>query len=210
MRKIDRLVSPAACLMADNISTDIISPSYLYLRPRSAYATGLFSPWRYNEDGSPNADFPLNQPGMGEAKILVTGPNFGCGSSREIAVWCLQDYGIDCVIGTSFGDIFFENALKSGLVAIKLAEADVERLVSVLQVSDQPVLVVDLTSQTIGMPDATAMPFAMDEFRRTAHIDGLDEIDIILRCLPDIESFQHRAHTETPWLLESTRPAIQS
>ena len=129
---ITQIQGTIACLMAENISTDVISPSELYLKPRSAYADGLFAPWRYLGDGSKDPEFVLNRPGFENTRILVTGPNFGCGSSREIAVWCLQDYGIECVIGESFGEIFFENAFKSGLLALELPAAQVAEMVAMV------------------------------------------------------------------------------
>ena len=200
MKSIARLTAIATNLPEANVSTDIISPSYLYLGPRSDYANGLFAPWRYGPDGQEAPDFPLNKPGHRNAQILLTGPNFGCGSSREIAVWCLQDYGIDCVIGESFADIFYENALKSGLVAIVLHPNDVARIAAALEAAKVPLLTVDLESRTIGLPDGTILDFEMDEVRRVSHIEGLDELDLLLRSAPEIDVFRARILAERPWM----------
>jgi 3-isopropylmalate/(R)-2-methylmalate dehydratase small subunit len=201
MKPISRLKGIAAVLPEDNVSTDIISPSELYLKPRSAYGPGLFSPWRYLPDGSENPDFPLNRPPHRGAAILIVGQNFGCGSSREIAVWALQDYGIECVIGPSFGEIFFENALKSGLVAVVLPEAEVAVLAAAVGKARQPIVAVDLVARRITAPAGDEIAFDIDPFRRTVYLEGIEEFDVILREEKAIDAYQARMAAEHPWLL---------
>jgi 3-isopropylmalate/(R)-2-methylmalate dehydratase small subunit len=201
MKAISRLEGIAAVLPEDNVSTDIISPSELYLKPRSAYGPGLFSPWRYLPDGSENPDFPLNRPPHRDATILMVGQNFGCGSSREIAVWALQDYGIECVIGPSFGEIFFENALKSGLVALVLPEAEVAMLAAAVGKSHQPIVCVDLVACRIASPDGDDIGFDIDPFRRAVYLEGAEEFDMILREEAAIDAYQTQMAAEHPWLL---------
>lgn len=207
MKKISQIEGTAACILAENISTDIISPSELYLKPRSAYGPGLFAPRRYLSDGSENSDFALNKPKHRDAKVLVCGPNFGCGSSREIAVWCLQDYGIECVIGASFAEIFFENALKSGLLAVTVSEAEVARIAGEVEHAANPICSVDLDACNIRLPSGASINFEIDPFRRTMHREGLEEIDLILKHETDITSFQRQSRQMRPWLLPAASPA---
>jgi 3-isopropylmalate/(R)-2-methylmalate dehydratase small subunit len=213
MKPIRKISGTAAALVADNVSTDIISPSELYLKPRSAYGPGLFAPWRYRADGSDNPDFVLNRPKHRGANVLVVGHNFGCGSSREIAVWCLQDYGIDCVIGPSFGDIFFDNALKSGLVAVLLDDASVAELARSVDEARVPAVTVDIEAGRITAPDGRDFFFDMDPFRRALHLEGLEEYDMILRESAAIDAYQAAIRAERPWLLpdrlEPARTAVE-
>jgi 3-isopropylmalate/(R)-2-methylmalate dehydratase small subunit len=202
MQKIARIQGIAAPLMAENISTDIISPSELYLKPRKAYGPGLFGPWRYRDDGSENHDFVLVRERFRNASILVTGRNFGCGSSRQIAVWCLQDYGVRCVIAPSFGDIFSENAFKSGLLVVELPAAEVGAIAAELEAEDNPAeLCVDLSENTVTTAAGRVIGFEIDAFRRAAYLEGLDEIDMILRQEAAIAGFQKRLFHDRPWVV---------
>ncbi|WP_342364048.1 3-isopropylmalate dehydratase small subunit [Terrarubrum flagellatum] len=200
MKKIERISGTAAPLLVDNISTDIISPSILLQSVNADLAGGLFGPWRYLREREENPDFVLNDQRFRSAKVLVTGKNFGCGSSREHAVWCLLRYGVQCVIAPSFGDIFYESAFKNGLVAVTLPEAEVESLARDLVEANAPQVEVDIRDLTINGPLSRVRRFALDASRRDALLDGLDEIDIILRQRSAIDDFQARAKIERPWL----------
>ncbi len=201
MDKIARIAGTAAPLTVDNITTDIISPGELYKTVKADFARGLFAPWRYRADGSDNPAFVLNTPRFRNARVLVAGKNFACGSSREIAVWCLQRYGIGCVIAPSFGEIFFENAFKSGLVAIEMAEHDVKTLSGELGMQDvEPHVTVDLEKCVIATPRGNRLSFEMDATRRMAFLEGLDELSMILREDAAIQAFQDEFRRSHPWL----------
>ena len=211
MEKISGIEGIAAPLMVANITTDMISPSSLYRTVNADFARGLFGPWRYREDGSDEPSFVLNQPRYRGTRILVAGNNFGCGSSREIAVWCLQRFGIRCVIASGFGEIFFENAFKNGLVAIELDEGTVTELAA--ELSDegrQPQMSVSIADRSITTPAGKMIPFELDETRRTALLAGLDELQILLREEPEIAAFQVRARAERPWLVPMPMPRATS
>lgn len=202
MKPISRIEGVAAPLPVDNISTDIISPSALLGSVNSDLAKGLFGPWRYREDGSDRPDFVLNQPRFAGAGILLAGRNFGCGSSREHAVWCLARFGIRAVIAPSFGEIFAENAFKNGLVTVTLPEDDMRRLCQQAQdASFAPAVTIDIETCRITAPDGGAVPFALEEFKRTALLEGLDELDIIRRESAAVARYQERVRAEQPWRL---------
>jgi 3-isopropylmalate/(R)-2-methylmalate dehydratase small subunit len=207
MQPVKRVEGTAAPLMVDNISTDVISPGSLYRTVNADFAGGLFGPWRYRDDGTNNAAFVLNQSRYRDTRILVAGRNFGCGSSREIAVWCLQRYGIACVIAPSFGEIFFENAGKNGLVTIELAEPDARDLAAELASDEHsPKVVVDLVAKTIVFPAGRKISFDIDDLRRAALLEGLDELQMILREETSIAGFQARARAEHPWRFATRLP----
>jgi 3-isopropylmalate/(R)-2-methylmalate dehydratase small subunit len=199
MDKISRITGIAAPLMVANISTDVISPGSVMASPKADFARGLFGPWRYDAEGDDNPAFVLNEPRYRGARILVAGRNFGCGSSREAAVWCLQRFGIGCVIAPSFASIFQENAFKNGLVAIALPEPAVRELARGLAVANAPVLDIDIAARTISGTGGT-IAFALDEARRIALLEGLDEVDLMLRDAALIDDFQATTRREQPWL----------
>jgi 3-isopropylmalate/(R)-2-methylmalate dehydratase small subunit len=208
MKPVKLIAGTTAPLMVDNISTDVISPGSLYRTVNADFARGLFGPWRYHDDGTDNPAFVLNQPRYRDARILVAGRNFGCGSSREIAVWCLQRYGIGCVLAPSFGEIFFENASKNGLVAIELAERHVDALAGELASDHHPPQVcVDLLTKTVTMPSGRKILFDMDDVRRTSLLEGLDELQMILREEANIADFQTRTRAQHPWRFATPLPA---
>lgn len=209
MDKIALIDGIAAPLLVDNVSTDIISPSELYLKPRSAYAAGLLGPWRYNADGADNPEFVLNRPRFAGASILVAGSNFGCGSSRQLAVWCLQDSGFRCVIAPSLGDIFSENSFKSGLLVVELPLAEVEAIAAELETATTPSMQVDLLNNRIVTPTGRVISFQIDPFRRKAYLEGLDELDMILREDKAIDAFQQRQRAVHAWVVPD-RPADTS
>lgn len=203
MKKIESIAGTAAALLVDNISTDIISPSILLQQVNTDLARGLFGPWRYDEAGEENPSFVLNQPRCRGARILLAGANFGSGSSREHAVWCLLRYGIECVIAPSFADIFYENAFKNGLVALRLPAETLATLAERLAAAPRPLLAIDLRTQSINLPDGDALRFELEASRREALLEGLDELDLILREEPAIAAFEARAQSERPWLYPS-------
>ena len=189
--KLEGVVAP---LDAVNVDTDMIIPAvYLKSIERTGFGKNLFDRYRYNEDGSENPDFMLNQDAYRNAKILVSGPNFGCGSSREHAPWALDDYGIRCVIAPSFADIFFNNCFKNGLLPLILPEEDVRRIID--RSKDNPgfQLTVDLEAQQVRDADEEiVVDFEVEEFRRYCLLNGLDDIGLTLQHEDAISAFEAR------------------
>ena len=189
--KLEGVVAP---LDAVNVDTDMIIPAvYLKSIERTGFGKNLFDRYRYNEDGSENPDFMLNQDAYRNARILVSGPNFGCGSSREHAPWALDDYGIRCVIAPSFADIFFNNCFKNGLLPLILPEADVRRIID--KSKDDPgfQLTVDLEAQQVrDSEEEIVVDFEVDEFRRYCLLNGLDDIGLSLQHEDAIAAYEAR------------------
>jgi 3-isopropylmalate/(R)-2-methylmalate dehydratase small subunit len=201
MEPFVRLTAVAAPMDLPNVDTDRVIPARFLRRPREAgLGPLLFHDVRFAADGSPRADFVLNQPGYREARILVTAENFGCGSSREMAVWALMDWGIRVVIGPSFGDIFFENCFKNGALAVTLPAEVAAGLRETLRARPGAALTVDLETQTITGPDGRAIAFEIDAFRKQGLLSGQDEMEMTLARLPAIEAFEARRRDEMPWL----------
>lgn len=192
MEKFTTLEGVAAPMRIINIDTDRIIPKqYLKTIKRTGLGQGLFSEMRYNDDGSENPDFVLNQPAYRNAKILVVGDNFGCGSSREHAPWALADFGIRCVISTSFADIFFNNCAKNGILAIVVPPEDLEKLFEDAERGANATLTIDLAAQTIKGPDGGTLHFDIDEGRKHNLLNGLDEIGLTLdQKAPAIEAYE--------------------
>jgi 3-isopropylmalate/(R)-2-methylmalate dehydratase small subunit len=208
MEKFTRVTGIAAPFPKPDIDTDAIIPAQ-YLRTAStALGKGLFGGWRYDEAGSEKPDFILNQAPYRGAKVVVAGPNFGCGSSREGAVWALADFGIRCVISSGFGDIFFENSFKNGLLPVILPEAQVKELLSFLETTNDPSLTVDLERCVIETPQGRAIPFTIPPARRAALLGGLDEIGETLQHESDIAAFQARDGAARPWIYRRERGLI--
>jgi 3-isopropylmalate/(R)-2-methylmalate dehydratase small subunit len=184
----------AAPLPRINVDTDQIVPALYLQKPRSAdFGAFLFCDVRHDAQGARRPDFPLNDAAYADARILVAGRNFGCGSSREHAVWALADGGFRAVIAPSFGDIFFSNALKNGLLPIVLPEALVDGLLDTLQRRPGTRLRIDLAEQTVTAPDGSTARFEIDPFARHCLLEGLDELDYTLRQSARIEAYE-RAH----------------
>ncbi|HEY7653315.1 MAG TPA: 3-isopropylmalate dehydratase small subunit [Methylomirabilota bacterium] len=201
MEPFVRLSAVAAPMELPNIDTDRIVPARFLRRPREAgYGPLLFHDVRFAADGSERPDFVLNRPAYREARILVTAENFGCGSSREMAVWALMDYGIRAVIGPSFGDIFFENCFKNGVLAIVLPAGASAGLRRTLAERPGATLTVDLEAQTVTGPDGSSLRFEVDAFRKQGLLTGQDEMTLTLEHLPAIEAFETRRRGEMPWL----------
>ena len=201
MEKFTVLSGVAAPLKVVNIDTDMIIPKqYLKTIARTGLGKGLFSEMRYNEDGSENPDFVLNKPAYRQAKILVAGDNFGCGSSREHAPWALADFGIRCVISTSFADIFYNNCFKNGILPIKVSQDDLDKLFDDAERGANATMTIDLEAQEIRGPDGGSISFDIDAHRKHCLINGLDDIGLTLVKKSAIEGYEQKAATSRPWL----------
>ncbi|MDP9839221.1 3-isopropylmalate/(R)-2-methylmalate dehydratase small subunit [Neorhizobium huautlense] len=201
MEKFTTLTGVAAPLPVVNIDTDMIIPKdYLKTIKRTGLGKGLFAEARYNEDGSPNADFVLNKPAYQNAKIIVAGDNFGCGSSREHAPWALLDFGIRCVISTSFADIFYNNCFKNGILPIVVSQDDLDKLMDDASRGSNAILSIDLEAQTISGPDGGSITFDIDPARKHIMLEGLDDIGTTLKNDASIGSFENKMQAERPWL----------
>jgi 3-isopropylmalate/(R)-2-methylmalate dehydratase small subunit len=200
MQKFTKLTGVAAPLPIINIDTDMIIPKdYLKTIKRTGLGKGLFSEQRYNADGSENPDFVLNKPAYRNAQILVAGDNFGCGSSREHAPWALLDFGIRCVISTSFADIFYNNCFQNGILPIKVSPEDLEKLLDDASRGANATLTIDLEEMEIRGPDGGVIHFDLDEYRRHRMLNGLDDIGITLEKAPSIDTFEKSLAESRPW-----------
>ena len=181
MQPFNTLTATAVPLRMENVDTDQIIPAkYLTAVTKEGMGKGLFSWIRYNADGSPKADFVINQPEFSGAEILIAGRNFGSGSSREHAVWALTDYGFRCVIAPGFADIFYNNSLKNGLLPVALPEETVNMLWDLAEEEPETRLVVDLEQQTVTLPDGQTQRFDIDPFRRLCLLNGVDDLGYIM------------------------------
>jgi 3-isopropylmalate/(R)-2-methylmalate dehydratase small subunit len=201
MEKFTKLEGVAAPLRMVNIDTDMIIPkNYLKTVKRTGLGKGLFAEKRYKEDGSENPDFVLNKPAYRNAKIIVADDNFGCGSSREHAPWALLDYGIRSVISTSFGDIFYNNCFKNGILPIKVSPEDLEKLFDDAERGANATLSIDLEKQEIRGPDGGMVKFEIDPFRKHCLLNGLDDIGLTMEKKASIDAFEKKAASARPWL----------
>ncbi len=201
MDSFTTLTGVAAPLPLVNVDTDLIIPKqYLKTIARTGLGKGLFAERRFNEDGSENPGFILNKPAYRNAKILIAGDNFGCGSSREHAPWALMDFGISCVIAPSFGDIFFNNSFKNGMLLIRLPQEQIDLLMDDASRGANATITVDLESQTITGPDGGTISFDVDPFRKHCLLHGLDDIGLTLEKDAQIGGFETAVEAERPWL----------
>jgi len=201
MEKFTSLTGVAAPLPMINIDTDKIIPKqFLKTIERTGLGRGLFDEMRFNADGSEKPEFVLNQPAYRQAKILVAGENFGCGSSREHAPWALLDYGIRCIIASSFADIFYNNCFKNGVLPLIVPEEIVAQLMEDAGKGANAVLTVDLENQTISRPDGEKVPFQIDPFRKHCLVNGLDDIALTLEKGKSIDSYEDKLKLSQPWL----------
>ena len=201
MDKFTTLTSVAAPLPIANVDTDQIIPArFLKTINRTGLGSALFSSLRYNDDGSEKPDFVLNQPAYRKAQILVAEDNFGCGSSREHAPWALLDFGIRCVISTSFADIFFNNCFKNGILPIVVSPDDLGKLMDDAERGSNATLTVDLEAQEIKGPDGGTLAFEIDPFRKHCLLNGLDDIGLTLEKSGGIEAYEGKLTAERPWL----------
>jgi 3-isopropylmalate/(R)-2-methylmalate dehydratase small subunit len=199
MDKFTTLTGVAAPLPITNIDTDMIIPKqYLKTIARTGLGAGLFSELRFNEDGSENPDFVLNKPAYRKAQILVAEDNFGCGSSREHAPWALLDYGIRCVISTSFADIFYNNCFQNGVLPAKVSPEDLKKLMDDASRGANATLTVDLESQEIRGPDGGVVKFEIDELRKHCMLNGLDAIGLTMVKEKQITAFEQKL-SERAW-----------
>jgi 3-isopropylmalate/(R)-2-methylmalate dehydratase small subunit len=200
MDKFTVLTGVAAPLRVVNVDTDMIIPKqYLKTIKRTGLGTGLFADKRYREDGSDNPNFVLNQPAYRKAQILVAGDNFGCGSSREHAPWALLDFGIRCVISTSFADIFYNNCFKNGILPIVVSPEDLEKLFDDAERGANATITIDLPNQEIRGPDGGTIKFDVDAFRKHCLLNGLDDIGLTLEKAPAIDSFEQKL-SDRAWI----------
>jgi len=200
MEKFTVLNGVAAPLKQINVDTDKIIPKqYLKTIKRTGLGKGLFAEMRYRDDGSENPDFVLNKSAYRNAKILVAGDNFGCGSSREHAPWALLDFGIRCVISTSFADIFYNNCFQNGILPIRVSQDDLDKLFDDAERGANTTLTVDLAAQEIRGPDGGTIKFEIDPFRKHCLLNGLDDIGLTMEKAPKIKTFEKAAAEKRPW-----------
>lgn len=204
MEKFDRLQAIAAPLKMANVDTDKIIPArFLKTIKRSGLGVHAFAGLRYREDGSENPEFVLNREPYRQARILIAGENFGCGSSREHAPWALLDFGIKCVIAPSFADIFFNNCFKNGILPIVLPQAACDALMADAEAGANARIIVDLEAESVSRPDGETFGFEIDGFRKRCLLEGLDDIGLTLEKAWSIDAYEARTEGE-PWL-----PAIE-
>ncbi len=201
MDKFQRIDAPAVPIAIPNIDTDQIIPARFLRKPRElGYGGFLFHDLRFADDGSPKPEFGLNRPAYAEARVLVADRNFGCGSSREHAVYALWDYGFRAVIAPSFGDIFFNNCFKNGLLPIVLPPDEVAAIRADLERQPGSHMIVDLEAQQVIGPSGKALAFDIDTFRKHCLLQGVDDIEFTLGFVDDIAAFEHRQAAELSWL----------
>ena len=201
MHKFETLTGVAAPLNIVNVDTDMIIPKqFLKTIKRTGLGTSLFFEMRYSEDGQELPDFVLNKKAYREARILVAGDNFGCGSSREHAPWALLDFGIRCVISTSFADIFYNNCFKNGILPVKVSPEDLKKLMDDAERGSNATLSVDLPAQEIRGPDGGVVRFDIDPFRKHCLLNGLDDIGLTMEKAPSIDAFEKKQAASQAWL----------
>ena len=184
-----------------NVDTDKIIPKqFLTTIKRTGLGKHVFDEMRYKKDGSENPNFVLNQKPYNKSNILIAGDNFGCGSSREHAPWALKDFGIKCIISTSFADIFYNNSFKNGLLPIKVSSDERDALLADSNDIENPELEIDLPSQEIRRPNGAVIKFEIDPFRKKCLLEGLDDIGITMQQSSDIKEFETKMSNERPWL----------
>ncbi len=201
MEKFTTVTGVAAPLPLINVDTDMIIPKqFLKTIQRTGLGVNLFDEMRYDATGAEQPDFVLNKPAYRQARILVAGANFGCGSSREHAPWALLDFGIRVVIAPSFADIFFNNCFKNGILPIALPQDQVDKLMDDAERGANAVLTVDLETQTITGPDGGSIGFDVDPFRKHCLLNGLDDIGLTLEKGAAIDAYEARQRASQPWL----------
>ena len=201
MERFTTVAGVAAPMPLVNIDTDMIIPKqFLKTIKRSGLGVNLFDEMRYDEQGREIPDFVLNQPAYREARILVAGDNFGCGSSREHAPWALRDFGIRVVVSTSFADIFHNNCFKNGILPVKLAKEEVDALMADAEKGENARISVDLEAQTISASDGTTFSFEVDPFKKHCLLEGLDDIGLTMKKMDAIETYEQDQKMRMPWL----------
>jgi 3-isopropylmalate/(R)-2-methylmalate dehydratase small subunit len=208
MEKFSKHTGVAAPMLMTNINTDLIAPSLMPGRTpeeaaRLPLKAKMFANLRHEKDGTPRPDFVLDQPRYRDASVLLTGPNFGCGSSRETAVWALMESGFRCVIAPSFGDIFHDNSHQNGLLPIHLEMTMIERIAEALARSNTSTITIDLERCVIEVPGLDPIGFTLPDNRRTPLLEGLDQLGFMLRSEPDIAGFEAKDEAARPWAYAS-------
>ncbi|MEM8541280.1 MAG: 3-isopropylmalate dehydratase small subunit [Pseudomonadota bacterium] len=204
MEKLTKISGVAAPMPLINIDTDMILPKqYLKTIKRSGLGVHLFEELRYDTDGNEMPDFVLNRPAYRNAKIIVAGDNFGCGSSREHAPWAIKDFGIRVVISSSFADIFFHNCFKNGILPITLPQEQIDILMEDAERGANAIMTVDLETNLITTSEGQEIPFDVEPFKRSCLLQGLDEIGLTLEKLDHIEAFENRMVGERPWIFDT-------
>ena len=194
MEPFVKLTSRVIPLPYENIDTDQIIPAkYLKVTKKTGLGKGLFSSWRYLPDGSPNPDFPLNRPEYQNAKLLLAGDNFGCGSSREHAPWAIVDWGIRAIISTSFADIFRANAMKNGLLPVEIAPSEHQELLGLVAEDPTCEIEINLAEQYVQIPNGEKFNFFIDPFNRNCLLNGIDQLGYLQLHEPEISAYE-RAH----------------
>lgn len=201
MQPFNKLSAIAAPLRMINVDTDIIIPKqFLKTIKRTGLGVHAFNDIRYNEDGSEKEDFVLNKPAYRNAEILITGENFGCGSSREHAPWAILDFGIRCVIAPSFADIFFNNSFKNGILPIVLPQEQIDQLMDEAEENPEALIEIDLEKQTVTRGNKFSFKFDVDPFRKHCLLNGLDDIGLTLEKDMDIKTFEEKRKESKAWL----------
>ena len=201
MEKFTKLSGVAAPFTRINVDTDLIIPAeYLKTISRSGLGKHLFSYIRYNDDGSQKKEFILNKAHYKKSIILITGKNFGCGSSREHAVWALKDFGIKCLIGAEFADIFYNNCFKNGILPIILNQSYINRIIKKISSEKTSMLTVDLKKQIIIMDQNEVLKFKIDSYRKKCLLGGLDDISLTLNKDTLISKYEFNLKKKLPWL----------
>jgi 3-isopropylmalate/(R)-2-methylmalate dehydratase small subunit len=201
MQAYSNHTSVAALMDRSNVDTDQIIPKqFLKKVERSGFGAHLFHDWRFNADGSDNQDFELNKPAFKDAKILVTGDNFGCGSSREHAPWAIEDYGFNTIISTSYADIFYNNCFKNGILPIIVSRQELDQLMQEIRDNEGVKFSVDLAEQTVTTAAGIVVKFDIDEFRKQNLLLGLDDIGMTLQHVDKIDAFEAKQQQSHPWL----------
>ena len=193
--------SVAALMDRSNVDTDQIIPKqFLKKVERSGFGIHLFHDWRFNDDGTDNAEFELNKPAFKGARILVAGDNFGCGSSREHAPWAIADYGFNTIISTSYADIFYNNCFKNGILAIRVNQEQLEQLMAEISANEGVSFIVDLENQQVITPAGNGFTFEIDPFRKGNLLSGLDDIGLTLKHIDKISAYEVTHKQTFPWL----------
>ncbi len=201
MEKYTKLTGIAAPMPLVNIDTDMIIPKvFLKSIKRTGFGANLFDEMRFNRDGTEIEDFVLNKPQYRKAEILIAGDNFGCGSSREHAPWAIADFGIKCVVSTSFADIFFNNCFKNGILPIVLPQEQVDLLMSDAEKGENARMTVDLEAQEITTSDGEVISFNVDAFKKQCLLEGLDDIGLTMAKADAIKAFEDKAAQARPWV----------
>jgi 3-isopropylmalate/(R)-2-methylmalate dehydratase small subunit len=201
MEKFEKMTAIAAPMPLINIDTDMIIPKqFLKTIKRSGLGVSAFHEMRYQMDGTENPDFILNQGAYRNANIIVAGDNFGCGSSREHAPWALLDFGVRCVISTSFADIFYNNCFKNGILPVIVTDEELNLLMNDAEKGSNARMVIDLESQRIETSDGEVIKFDVDQHRKHCLINGLDDIGLTIEKMESIDSFEKKMAKNTPWI----------